>query len=378
MSELAINGLTWDHPRGFTALDAASRLPQAQALHLRWRTQPLEGFESHPLRELCDQYDLVVIDHPHIGEAVQEQCLWPLEDLFAPDELRAWAAQSVGPSYASYSWQGKQWAIPLDAATQVAAARTDLIDRSMPVTWQDVVQLSSQGGVCLSVAGPHALLSFCSMMAAHGAPAEVDPDRPYFVKESVALDVLDIMATLYGRMPKSVHTLNPIGILELMSSHDEVRYCPLVYGYVNYSLPRAGRKIVTFHDAPILAAGGRRGSTLGGTGIALSKRSKPSKALLDHLRHLMAENTQVSFIPAHEGQPSHRAAWTSPDVNAASNNFYQNTLQTMEDAYVRPRCPGYIEFQTRASAAIRAALADQTAHRQLIAELNREFTRLSH
>lgn len=378
MTRSSIRGLTWDHPRGFAALDAASKLPEASNLDLQWSKQPLEGFESHAITELCEQYDLVVLDHPHVGEAVEAGCLWPLDELFAAEELRGWARQAAGPSYASYAWRDRQWALPLDAATQVAVARTDLIDAALPLTWTDVLNLSDRGGVCLSVAGPHALLSFCSMMAAYGAPPQVDPAQPVFVDASTALHVLDTMATLFGRMHQEARALNPIRMLELMSRNGDIRFCPLIYGYVNYATAGSERAALTFLDAPAIAEGKRHGSTLGGTGIALSRRSKPSAALLDHLRYLMSEAVQTLFIPSHQGQPSNRQAWTDVGVNEASGNFYRNTLATLEDAYVRPRYAGYIDFQGSASHAIRSALTNGTSHHRLIEALNRAFRDSSH
>ena len=58
--------------------------PARDALAIAWDKQPLEGFESHPIADLCSRYDLVVLDHPHVGEAVEAGCLQPLEDVFEP------------------------------------------------------------------------------------------------------------------------------------------------------------------------------------------------------------------------------------------------------------------------------------------------------
>src|SRR3546814_2711890 len=62
-----------------------------------------------------------------------------------------------------------------------------------------------------------------------------------------------------------------------------------------------------------------------------------SPTLLAHLRWLMSDDAQRGFIPAHDGQPSRRAAWHDPAVNARWGNFYRNTAATLEAAYVRPR-----------------------------------------
>lgn len=51
-----IKALTWDHPRGYNALAAAARLPEAavSSLEILWDKQPLEGFESHQIADLCE------------------------------------------------------------------------------------------------------------------------------------------------------------------------------------------------------------------------------------------------------------------------------------------------------------------------------------
>jgi len=113
-----IKALTWDHPRGYNALAAASKLPDviAAGLDIHWDKQPLEGFESHPIADLCARYDLVVLDHPHVGEAMSGDCLLSLEDVFGSETVAELAKASIGPSLTSYRFAGKHWALPLDAA----------------------------------------------------------------------------------------------------------------------------------------------------------------------------------------------------------------------------------------------------------------------
>src|SRR5205823_3941402 len=137
---------------------------------------------------------------------------------------------------------------------------------------------------------------------------------------------------------------------------------PLVYGYVNYARSSSRRHIVSFGDAPVAKPGGRPGSVLGGTGIAITRRAMPDEALLDHLRWLMSIDAQSRFIPEHEGQPSARGAWLSDTVNAAAGNFYRATSRTVEQAWVRPRHNGYIVFQSEGSAIIRDAILDRQSH----------------
>ncbi len=364
-------GLTWDHPRGFRALEAAAAADVAAGL--RWERQSLEGFEAHPIAELAQRYDLIVLDHPHLGDAVNADCLVPLESLFTAEEIAAWAAECVGQSFASYRYAGAYWALPLDAATQVAAFRPDLLkDEPPPTTWQGVIALAQRRSVCLSLAGPHAALSFMSICVALGEPpASRNPEQ--FVSADVGADAFAIMAAIHRHATKLAAGKNPIGILEAMADGADIAYCPLIYGYVNYAAPSADRYVVRFCDVPAVRAGGPLGSTLGGTGLAVSRRAAITPELLAHLRYLMSERTQRSFIPDHDGQPSARGAWRDADVNSRWGNFYRDTLRTVEAAWVRPRYQNFISFQAEASALIRSALDAGTPAASLIAELQRQY-----
>ena len=366
--------LTWDHPRGYNALAAAAAgLDEARdGLAIGWEKQPLEGFEAHPIDDLAARYDLIVIDHPHVGEAVAKNVLVPMEELLGAEAVAALEAESIGPSLSSYRFAGKHWALPLDAATQVMATRADLIGGSWPETWDAVIVVSETKPVALSLAGPHAALSFLSIATALGEPpAMSDPD--VLVSAETGAAALDIMARLFARMPEAAKPLNPIGLLGLMAKTNAVALAPLVYGYVNYAAPADGAAKVTFRDAPRAGRGSRPGSTLGGTGIAVSRRAEVTPALIGHLRWLLSEEAQTRFIPAHDGQPSRRAAWADDAVNARWGNFYRNTAATLEAAYVRPRHDGYIAFQSEASAIIRDALAAGTPNRDTIALLNDRY-----
>jgi len=365
-------GLTWDHPRGYTALAAASAGLSDDTLE--WDRHPLEGFEAHPIADLCARYDLVVLDHPHVGEAVAAGCLQPLEDHFDAGEIAALEADSIGPSLASYRYEGRHWALPLDAATQVMARRPDLVSEA-PRTWDEVVTLSERAPVALSLAGPHSVLSFQSIVAALGERCAAD-DPDIFVSTDAGARAFDIMATLAARSPASVRGLNPIGILGHMAAHDDVALCPLVYGYVNYAAPAdAAAKPLAFTDAPRVCADGAPGSTLGGTGIGISTRCRVTPALIAHLRWLMSEEAQSAFIPAHDGQPSRRSAWHDEAVNARWGNFYRNTAATLEAAHIRPRHDGAIAFQTEAAALIRDAIRSPVRHAALLEDLQAAYTR---
>lgn len=355
-------GLTWDHPRGYDALaEAARRVNSGRPAPLiTWDKQPLEGFESAPIADLAARYDLLVLDHPHLGEAVAEDALIPLEALYPAETIAGWNAASVGPSLASYRWRdGRTFALPLDVATQVMARRPDFLD-TPPADWDEIARLAETGGVAQSLAGPHAVLTFWSMVAGQGGRI----GGPNLAPEDLALWALEVMRRLFRRRPVGSEALNPIGLLEAMAREDGLRLIPLVFGYVTYARAGHAPRRIAFSDT-IRAEGGAGpeslGGVLGGTGIGFSRRAAPSPALLDHIAGLLDETSQCALFPAFGGQPSARAAWRSDAVNDAWGGFYAGVLETAERALLRPRFDGFIAFQAAAAARIRADLARAAA-----------------
>ena len=373
MSAQTYLGLTWDHPRGYVALEKAAAQARAGGLDLRWKRQPLEGFESHPIEDLARDYDLMVLDHPHMGDAVAGHCLQPLESLFDADTLQTWKAQSIGNTFESYHYAGKHWALPLDAASQVAAFREDRFDGPAPATWPATLDFARRHPVALSLAGPHAILSLFSISTAFGdAPTASGADHLF---EGRGFDAAwSLMQELHALSFKGWAERNPIGILEALAGEADAVYCPLVYGYVNYAIAGPGRHAVQFGDVPS-GPGGRFGSVLGGTGLAVSRRAEVSDALRAHLAHLLSASAQSEFIPFADGQPSARAAWSNPLVNATWNGFFRGTQQTLEQAIVRPRHPGYVSFQTAASEFARNALSQRLTAGQVAGALQSLYDR---
>ncbi len=348
---MTYRGLTWDHPRGYDALAEAARRANAgrTAPLIVWDKQPLEGFESAPITDLAARYDLVVLDHPHIGEAVADGCLFALEDLFEHDRIADWSRASIGPSFRSYRWDGLHWALPLDVATQVVARRPDHI--ALPPTgWSEIEEIARSHPVALSLAGPHAFLNLISMAAGEGSILAGD----HMLPEEAGLPALARLNRLARLAPQGTEAMNPIALLEKMGRSHEIALIPLVFGYVTYARPGHAPHKVAFSDTPHRAGG--RGGVLGGTGVAVSRRCKPSAELLGHIANLLSIETQCGLFPDFGGQPSARDAWRSERVNAAWGNFYRDTMETAERALLRPRFDGFPAFTNAVAARLRRAL----------------------
>ncbi|TIP81365.1 MAG: carbohydrate ABC transporter substrate-binding protein, partial [Mesorhizobium sp.] len=103
MSDVTLKGMTWSHPRGYDPMVACSGLwKQETGVTIEWDKRSLQDFESFPVEDLARAYDLIVIDHPHVGQITAETCLAPLDVVGREAERAALAAGSVGQSYPSY------------------------------------------------------------------------------------------------------------------------------------------------------------------------------------------------------------------------------------------------------------------------------------
>jgi len=262
MTATVLRGMTWSHPRGYDPMVACSELwRERTGVEVLWDKRSLQDFESFPVEELARHYDLIVIDHPHVGQITGEGCLLPLDTPAHAGQAPELAAGSVGESYPSYRWQGRQWALPIDAATQVQAWRPDLID-APAARWFDMLALARQGRVLCPLRAPHSLMAFYTLTANLGKPCNVE--GPDLVELAVGLEVYERLAELASLIDSRCFEMDPIAVFEAMATRGSTIVCsPLIYGYVSYAREGFRPTRIAFADLPALGAHGPKGSALG-------------------------------------------------------------------------------------------------------------------
>ncbi|MER8749680.1 extracellular solute-binding protein [Mesorhizobium sp. M1050] len=370
MSVPTLKGMTWSHPRGYDPMIACSSLwKQKTGITIEWDKRSLQDFESFPVEELARAYDLIVIDHPHVGQITAERCLEPLDVAGREAELAALASGSVGRSYPSYNWQGRQWAFPIDAASQVQAWRPDALD-APPARWSDVLDLARQGRVLLPLRPPHVLMAFYTLAGNFGRPCATDPSGDLIDAD----EVFETMREIAALVGPACFEMDPIAVSERMAEAGSRIICaPLIYGYVSYAMSGFRANRLAFADIPVVGSSGPIGSALGGTGIAVSAFAKAKDAAIDFAYWVASGEVQRGPYAAVGGQPGHAAAWEDRAVNEATGNFYRDTRATLEGAWVRPRHDGYMTFQQAASDRILTGMTSRHKAAEVIADLNRLF-----
>lgn len=370
---IKLKGMTWSHPRGYDPMVACAALWKEKAgVEIHWDKRSLQDFESFPVEELARQYDLIVIDHPHVGQITEEGCLAPLDVAGREEDRRLLAAGSVGLSYPSYQWKGRQWAFPIDAAAQVQAYRPDLIECA-PERWEDAVKHARQSRVALPLRPPHSLMCFYTLAANLGHACTNDRPGP-LIEDQAGQDIYELLLELAGLVAPSCFEADPITISEEMAAEGtRIAISPLIYGYVNYAMDGFRRHHLAFADIPSAGPNGPAGSAIGGTGIAVSAFGANRDAAIDFAYWIASSEIQSGPFPAAGGQPGHAAGWEDDTVNAATGDFYRATRRTVEQGWLRPRHTGYMPFQEAASERLNQGLRRRENAASVVADLNRMF-----
>jgi multiple sugar transport system substrate-binding protein len=363
--------MTWDHPRGYAPLVAASRLWHERGGPLiEWDRRSLQDFETYPVDELARHYDLIVIDHPHVGQVAKHGCLAPLETLVPADALAAIAAGSVGGSHESYAWEGHQLALAIDAATQVQAWVPGRIGQPV-VRWRDLSGLDIRSEVRLPLRSPHSLMALFSLCGLHGvALRNAGPELFPAQAERALAD----LAALVAAVDPVCYAMDPIALLDEMGTADSaVAVAPLTYGYVSYAEEGFRSARIRFADVPVVGSSIVAGTALGGTGIAVSAFGSDPPAAAQFAAWVASGPVQAGLYAAQGGQPAHAQAWDSDCANAPVEQFYRATRATIDSAWMRPRHDGYMGFQSAASDRLSEGLRRGEAPAATLAALNQLF-----
>lgn len=347
--------MAWDHPRAIYPLEAiSSEWSKASGVAIEWDARPLKDFEDQPLEELATRYDLILIDYPFVGFASASGLIVPVDDWVDAAYLADQRDNSVGPSFASYTWRGKQWALAVDAACQVSAIRRDLLSDSniatAPTTWDDVARLAGDtraraSQVAIPLNPNHSYCAFLSVGLSMLGPAfwptggHIDADT--------GIDALEFLRRISLDLHPISQTSDPIAISDRMADSDEILYVPLMFLYSNYARPGFRSKPILFGDAPE-GDEGHIGSVLGGVGIALSALSEHRDAAADLARRVASSEVQSGLYATSGGQPGHAAAWEAKNVNDLVGDSFSATKRTIDQAFLRPRVTGHRRFQVLA------------------------------
>jgi multiple sugar transport system substrate-binding protein len=369
VSVVHLRGMTWDHPRGLDSVVSSNDLLiEKCGVSVEWTARSLLAFGDQPIEEFYRDYDLMVIDHPHVPDAVHAGGVIPFDDLISEETMSELSRTSVGQSHNSYQYQGKQWALAIDTAAQVSAFRADKADGS-PIFWSDVIAEAKKKTVLWAHKPVDVFSTFATLMAQKGKGLY---DNSTYVDVDVACESLEFMVELASLVPDWCATSNPIDAVEILATTNDFAHAVCMYGYSNYSRSGFREHLVHYDDVPSFD-GQASGSQLGGAGIAVSSASMNKAAAGTAAAFLCLPQIQAGEYGLNSGQPGNLAAWKSHHLNTVAHNFFGNTLRTLERAWVRPRILGWPDVQYQSSLVIHEMITSRKVSTEKVSSLNSIF-----
>jgi multiple sugar transport system substrate-binding protein len=371
-----LRGITWNHSRAAPPLLATAQ--RFEELHpgveIRWDKRSLHDFGHASLTKLAARYDLLVIDHPMMGRCARSRSLLDLGQILEKSFLTGLASDTVGECYKSYEFEGKLFAVPIDAAAPAACLRPDRLERAgagIPQTWSDLVRLARKGQVVMPGFPADVFLNFMGLCVSHGAVVAGDAEE--FVDSQTGERCLDELRELAACMPEQIYAWNPIAIYEHLAAEDDHAYCPFAFSYSNYSRPGFAKRLVLFANPVRLDDGRPLRTVLGGAGIAISARCKTPDFALEYVTKIAGADWQPTLYGLAGGQPARRIAWQNDALNQITHGFFERTRDSIESAYLRPRYAGYVEFQAKVGAPLVQYLRKGGSPRQALEKVNRLY-----
>lgn len=374
---ITLRGVAWNNTRSYVPLIAASQ--RFEELHpdvqIAWDKASLSTMLDDTNTAFQKDYDLVVTTNGWIDYCSKQGLLAPLDEWLNLSTLQEQEMNSVGQSFQSYQTSDHQWALAIDASSQVSAYRPDLLRRNnfeIPQSWKDVVTMSAYYDFAIPLTNQDVLAHFYAIYMTLAAYQGVK-DKDLF-NTPIAEESIELLTELCSNIDKACFNWSSVQVFEAMTTTDQFVYCPLGFGYSNYAKTSYVTHPLKFCDTPYLVTKQRIFGSIGGSGIAINESSQYKRLAARFIEFISSPRVQTNFIVNFGGQPGCRRAWLNPAANEATGDYFINTLAAQDRAAIRPRLHFQMESLKQAGNLIRNHLK-RPKNSQLVA---RQLAVLSH
>ncbi len=362
--------VAWDDPRCVQPLEAACRTwSDRHSEECRIIRRPLTAFNDQPLSELAPISDVMIIDYPHVAQAIAENAITPICDLLQPNAIETIRSGSIGPAQDSFVVDGQDVALASDAACQVAAFRPDVLDdlgADVPSDWKGVFALAERHAGSVAVPLYHTDAISCLFSLTAGSGAAPDGGAAFFPDRTAAEDAVDLLIRLAASVDPVCWQCTPQKLYAHAGAGGTIAYLPLTFGYTWLTAPDKGG---WRFGAPPAGCG----SLLGGAGMAVSSQAQDPAKAAEFAEWYCAADCQRDAA-FNGGQPAGLSAWTDPPADDANGGFFSATFATQEQAYVRPRAAWWPAVQTAAGEALVTSMRSAKNAEAIIGELENIYT----
>ena len=371
MATVDLRIVAWDDPRCVQPLQSAAAVwSERTGDRIAISRRPLTAFNDQPLHELSPECDVMIVDYPHMAQAIAEGAITPIEDLVDAGVIARAADRAVGAAQASFLVDGVVSGLASDAACHVSAhrpTRLGALGIHPPSSWEEVfaLQEARPGSVALALYHTDAISCLLSLLAPEGAGP--DGGNRMFRDPERAVDATALLLRLVSRVGEYCWRCTPREIFHEAESRTEIAFVPLTFGYVGRTAPEQGGW--RFGPPPDGC-----GSLLGGAGMAVSSQTPVVEQAAAFVSWYCSDEGQ-RLAGRNGGQPAGLAAWDDPESNAATDDFFRRTRDTQESAWVRPLAVWWPNAQKELGIALADGLRQGVAPERIVQELEVMYRR---
>lgn len=384
-------GATWQHQRGYRPLyaTAAAYSQVRPGVRIAW-----ESFEWDELLEVqrkellanSGKYDLLMIDHPWLGEYVSKDWLIPVHDVFDAPTVREIQDDTPTKVLESYLFNGRLWALPFDASTQVFYYRRDVLEnigQQVPQDFdalQEIAQLihnpPSMYGIGLPLRSFHAFDVFLSVFTAFGGQLFDEEGRWLYSSEPGEQALLTLSSMLKFSHPRSL-AWGPWQSGNAIENGGTICFAPINYGYISFRSDCRQSSQVGVTMVPKVRETQKRSSVLGGVGLAVAKATAHPKECADYCKFSMDRSVIEKFIATSCWQPGRKSILTNNRWDEFSGGFFGTLMHSIEFSYLRPRFDGWQTVEVECGEVISRFLRGEISSRQVLKAMDEVGERLT-
>ncbi len=387
---ITLRGRTWASRRGYGGLAASAEAytqlrPDVQ---VEWEQLDFDELFYDSRRQFVTgsvNFDLLMIDHPWVGELAVNGWLVDMDELLTSVQQLDLDEDADRSSLEAYRYDdgacARLWSLPVDGACQILAFRPELVGTAvdqLPGDWDSFLALGESlheppdhCAYTHQFGGPNHFLTLLGIAAALGDAPYSSPSRG--LHRDAGARGLDILRRIWELSIESqvespdtlVHRTFP-----LMMAEDRAAMCPGVFAYITH-YGGEGERQLAIADMPVMPETGKRTSLLGGMGLAIASASPHRDAAWEYATFVMSREVQGGVFVENGGQPGRVSALTSGYADAECAGFGPVLAAALDDCYIRPTPPGWHRAERAGGDVVSRFLAGEVAERETLAELDR-------
>ena len=383
---ITLRGRTWPSKRGYGGLAASAEAYTRLSPDVRveWEQVDFEELFYDSRRQFVSgdpDFDLMMLDHPWVGELAVNGWIVDMDDLLTAEQLRDLEEDADRSSLEAYRYEGRLWSLPVDAACQILAFRPDLVGAAtdqLPGDWDSFLTLGKslheppqRCAFTNQFGGPNHFLTLLGIAAALGDAPYTEPSRG--IVRDAGASGLDILRRVWELSIEShVESLDMLAhrTFPLMMAEDRAAMCPGVFAYITH-YGGGGERQLGIADMPVMPETGKHTSLLGGMGLAIASASPHRDAAWEYATFVMSREVQGGAFVENGGQPGRVSALTTGYADDECAGFGPVLADALDGCYIRPTPPGWHRAERAGGDVVSRFLAGEVAVQETLADLDR-------